>query len=284
MVNALASKAASGVSWFLTFCFPTFTQGRVTALTVAFISLTTEKQPRMIPKLIHLCWFSNDPFPVEIKICLDSWKRILPDFKIRRWTYEDARAIGCRYINEALDARKWAFAADAVRFYAVYKEGGVYMDSDILIKKRFDRLIPDKGFATFHEDFGYKLQLQAAFFMGEKGNAFCRDAFEYYATRSFVKPDGAYDMEISPVVMLGVARKYGYEPVGTEQHLAGDIIIYPGYYVTPRKKDVTVHPDEFALHTIYGSWRTRKLGRRIELFVKHVFTVVRYYGCKVLRL
>ena len=21
----------------------------------------------MIPKIIHLCWFSNDPFPVEIK-------------------------------------------------------------------------------------------------------------------------------------------------------------------------------------------------------------------------
>ena len=32
----------------------------------------------MIPKIIHLCWFSNDPFPVEIKVCLDTWKRILP--------------------------------------------------------------------------------------------------------------------------------------------------------------------------------------------------------------
>nr|DAO49701.1 MAG TPA: glycosyltransferase family protein [Caudoviricetes sp.] len=31
----------------------------------------------MIPKIIHLCWFSNDPFPVEIKVCLDTWKRIL---------------------------------------------------------------------------------------------------------------------------------------------------------------------------------------------------------------
>jgi len=50
----------------------------------------------MVPKIIHLCWFSNDPFPVEIKICLESWKRVLPDYTIRRWTYEDARAIGCR--------------------------------------------------------------------------------------------------------------------------------------------------------------------------------------------
>lgn len=65
----------------------------------------------MIPKIIHLCWFSNDPFPVEIKVCLDTWKRILPDFQVKHWTYQDAKAIGCRFINEALEARKWAFAA-----------------------------------------------------------------------------------------------------------------------------------------------------------------------------
>lgn len=88
----------------------------------------------MIPKIIHLCWFSDDPFPVEIKICLDTWKRILPDYKVRRWTYQDAKAIGCQFIDEALKAKKWAFAADVVRFYAVYNEGGIYMDSDIFIK------------------------------------------------------------------------------------------------------------------------------------------------------
>lgn len=81
----------------------------------------------MIPKTIHLCWFSTDPYPVEIKVCLNSWKQILPDYTIKLWTYKDAQAIGIPYVNEALSARKWAFAADVVRFYAVYTEGGVYM-------------------------------------------------------------------------------------------------------------------------------------------------------------
>ena len=92
----------------------------------------------MIPKLIHLCWFSNDPYPVEIKVCLDSWKRIIPDYEIKLWGYKEAKAIGCPFIDEALEAHKWAFAADAVRFYAVYVHGGVYMDSDIFLYKRFD--------------------------------------------------------------------------------------------------------------------------------------------------
>lgn len=230
----------------------------------------------MIPKIIHLCWFSNDPFPVEIKICLDSWKRVLPDYEVRRWTYEDAKAIGCRFIDEALAARKWAFAADVVRFYAVYKEGGVYMDSDILIKKRFDRFIPEHGFATFHEHIGQQLQLQAAFLMGEKGNAYCKAVFDYYNLRPFLKPDGTYDLTISPVVMLDMAYARGYKPEDTEQYLEDDVVIYPGYYLTPCNRGVEVHPDAFALHTIYGSWRTRKLGRRIELYVKHLFKVCRY--------
>lgn len=231
----------------------------------------------MIPKIIHLCWFSNDPFPVEIKICLDSWKRVLPDYEVRRWTYEDAKAIGCRFIDEALEARKWAFAADVVRFYAIYKEGGVYMDSDILVKKRFDRFIPEHGFATFHEHIGSKMQLQAAFLIGEKGNVYCKSVFDYYNQHSFLKSDGTYDQTISPVVMLDMAYARGYKPEDTEQHLEDDVVIYPGYYVTPCKKNVEVHPDAIALHTIYGSWRKRKFGRKLELFVKHQLLCIRYF-------
>lgn len=215
----------------------------------------------MIPKVVHFCWFSNDPFPVEIKICLDSWKRIIPDFEIRRWTYEDARAIGCQYINEALDKRKWAFAADVVRFYALWKEGGVYMDSDILLRKRFDKFIPEKGFATFIEGIvGQNVyKLQAAFLIGEKGNVFCKDMYDMYNSRHFILPDGTLDMTISPILMLDVAVRYGFKNEDCEQHLAPDIIVYPGHYVIPSKKsDKTLRtPESFALHTLYGNWRHR---------------------------
>lgn len=232
----------------------------------------------MIPKRIHLCWFGSDPFPVEIKICIETWKQILPDYEVKCWTYEDALNIHCRFIDEALAAKKWAFAADVVRFYAVYKEGGLYMDSDIFIKKRFDKFVPEKGFVTFHEHIGCKLQLQAAFFMGEKGNSFCKEMFNYYSQQTFLKPDGSLNMTISPVVMLDVARKRGYFSEDVEQHLADDVVIYPGYYVTPCKKNTFVSPDAFAEHRIYGSWRKRKFGRKLELFIKHIATTIFYFS------
>ena len=176
----------------------------------------------MIPKIIHLCWFSEESFPVEIKICLASWKRILPDYTIRLWTYADALAIGCDYVSEALSVKKWAFAADVIRFYAIYKEGGIYMDSDMFLKKRFDEFIPEHGFATFNECWGTVL-LQAAFLIGEQGNSFCEEVFSYYKQRHFLLPDGSFDMLISPQIMVMVAEKRGYKREDIEQHLGEDV-------------------------------------------------------------
>lgn len=233
----------------------------------------------MIPKIIHLCWFGNAPYPVEIKRCIASWKRILPDYTIRRWTYDDARAIGCRFVNEALAARKWAFAADVVRFYAVYTEGGLYMDSDVLLKRRFDEYVPEHGFTTFIEKTSGNIAIQAAFFMGEKGNVFCKEMIDYYMSRSFKGDNGELDLLVSPKVMVKIAEPMGYVNEDREQRLECGLTIYPSYMVlsSSSKRTCDQDPRAFAVHTIYGSWRHRKLGRRVELWLKHLAACLDYY-------
>ena len=42
------------------------------------------------------------------------------------------------YVKEAFEARKWAFAADYIRMYALYTQGGIYLDSDVVLLKKFD--------------------------------------------------------------------------------------------------------------------------------------------------
>lgn len=230
------------------------------------------------PKIIHLCWFGGGEYPVEVKMCLESWEKILPDYKIRLWSNEDARAIGIPYINEALDQRKWAFAADVVRFYAVYKEGGVYMDSDILLYSHFDDLLADGGeFITFHEkcdpdheDFG----LQAAMFMGRKGNRFCKEMLEYYRDQHFMNPDGTMNLMISPMRMREVAMRHGYVSDDKEQHL--DILtVYPTRRLKPRKR-YPRSKDCIGEHRVVGSWRKRPLGRRITKKLEHMVRVIKY--------
>ena len=195
----------------------------------------------MTPKLIHLCWFSNDPYPVEIKVCLDTWKRLMPDYVVKVWDYAAAKSIGCAFIDEALEARKWAFAADVVRFYAVYKEG-----------------------------FG----LQAAFFMGTAGNAFCQKMFEYYQNRHFKNPDGSFNDTISPYTMSAVAKSFGWLMKDEKQVMPG-LTVYPTHLVAPNNH-YPVDSETIGVHRVAGSWRKRKLGRFIEIKVKHLWHVLRY--------
>lgn len=88
----------------------------------------------MIPKVIHYVWLSNDPFPSKIKKCMETWQTIMPDYEIKRWSTENFDISAApNYVQEAFKQRKWAFVADYIRMYALYHEGGIYLDSDVKI-------------------------------------------------------------------------------------------------------------------------------------------------------
>ena len=74
----------------------------------------------MIPKIIHLCWFSGEEYPPFIKRCIDTWKEFLPDYKIKVWDSDSFDFDSVPFVREAYKARKWAFVADYIRLYALY--------------------------------------------------------------------------------------------------------------------------------------------------------------------
>lgn len=117
---------------------------------------------QQIPKVIHMMWFSGDEYPQSVKKCLETWENVLPEYKVKVWTKEMALACGYDYITEALECKKWAFAADVVRLYALYTEGGVYMDSDIIVKKPLDDFLNNEVtlFQEWHENLVKKLTLK----------------------------------------------------------------------------------------------------------------------------
>ena len=55
----------------------------------------------MIPKVIHFCWLSNDPFPLSIQKCIDSWKKNMPDYEIKRWSTENFDINSVPLVKEA---------------------------------------------------------------------------------------------------------------------------------------------------------------------------------------
>ena len=231
----------------------------------------------MIPKTIHFCWLSNDPFPAKIRRCMDTWHRVLPDYDIKCWNTSnfDVCAHGS-YVREAFEQRKWAFAADYIRMYALYTEGGIYLDSDVLVLKSFDDFlhhgffssmeyhpiqIEREGSAAMVDAEGHRvrdgyvsgIQIQAAVMGAQRGHPFVRDVLDWYADKHFVRPDGSLATDVlSPYIYARMAEPYGFRYRDQDQQLNDGIMIYRSEIFAGNKHEAT--PASYAIHYCAHSW------------------------------
>lgn len=101
----------------------------------------------MIPKIIHTFWFSNDPKPDNIKLCLNSWKENMPDYEIRIWNLQRTKKYHNKFFRQCIRKKMYAFASDYMRFCILQKHGGIYLDLDMLFVKPLPRfMLEDKQF------------------------------------------------------------------------------------------------------------------------------------------
>lgn len=61
----------------------------------------------------------------------------MPDYELRLWDAHSFDFDSVPFVREAYQAKKWAFVTDYVRLYALYTEGGIYMDTDVKVMKSF---------------------------------------------------------------------------------------------------------------------------------------------------
>ena len=56
----------------------------------------------MIPKIIHYCWFGGNEKPALIKRCIESWKKICPDYEIKEWNESNFDVCCNAYVKNAI--------------------------------------------------------------------------------------------------------------------------------------------------------------------------------------
>lgn len=103
-----------------------------------------------IPKILHHCWFGDAELPELAVMCLESWRRVLPDYRIMTW--HDADLPPLPYIQTALKNRKFANVANYMRLHILAEYGGIYMDTDVEAVRSFDKLLPDGMFAGWQQN------------------------------------------------------------------------------------------------------------------------------------
>ncbi len=245
----------------------------------------------MIPKIIHYVWLSGSEKPEDIKECIASWKEVLPDYEVREWSMKDFSFEEMpKYVKEALSLKKWAFATDYLRLWILYNEGGIYLDSDILMKKNIDEFL-DNGFFSFieyHEEgfLPYKdlidkdgkalvethipgFCMQAAFMGAEKGHAFVKDCMDHYNGRSFLTTSGKPDTSIlAPDIYALCARKYGFLYKDCLQRIGDRMTVYPSSYVGGTR--YIAKDSNYAVHCCVGSWRDIPFKDKLRAKIKGV--------------
>lgn len=230
----------------------------------------------MIPKKIHYCWLSGDPFPREIRKCMDTWRRVLPGYELKLWNADSFDIESVPFVSEACRRRKWAFAADYIRMYALYTEGGIYLDSDVRMLKPLDDLL-DCSFMSsleYHptqiekdgaldmidadgrrtkDGYVSGIMIQAAIMGAEAGCPFVKDVLEWYEANRFINPDGTMMTNVvSPMIYARIAEKYGFIYKDTDQRLDGNMTIYASSMFAGNKHEIT--PRTRAVHLCAHSW------------------------------
>lgn len=182
-----------------------------------------------------------------IKKCMASWRKFLPDYQIKVWD-ELTFDVACnRFVAEAYASRKWAFVADYVRLYALYHEGGIYLDTDVEVFRPLDDFLHHPAFSGFEDG-----QLIPTGVMGAvKGNNWIKRLLEYYTNRPFLKPDGTIDLQPNTRIITDIgSSEYGLRCDNSFQILKEEVAIYPREFFCLDTGIV----DAYATHHFNGSW------------------------------
>lgn len=244
-------------------------------------------QMSKIPKKIHFCWMSGEEYPELIQKCINSWKEKLPDYDIKCWNTENFNVNICRYTREAFQVKKYAFVSDYIRLYALYHEGGIYLDSDIEVLKSFDDLLENKAFTGFEKN---NSRVAAWLFGSVKGNPIFKEFLAYYAERPFILPDGSYDLTPNPFPITETCVKHGLVLDGNKQQL-DFITIYPKDYFCPYNRateELNITENTYTIHYFNGAWiddeKKKIIAKRKQIVQKYGKLIgYVYYGFGVIK-
>lgn len=207
----------------------------------------------MIPKIIHYCWFGRGEKPALAQMCISSWKKYLSDYELKEWNEDNFDISRNQYVREAYENRKFAFVADYVRLYAIYTEGGIYMDTDVEVVGNFDKFLRHHAFSGFETDGNVPTGMMAA----EKGSIWAKELLDQYQERRFIQSDGSFDLTTNTTVITNYMLGKGLFLNNKYQDFPELCTMYPADYFCPkdhRTGKIRCTKNTVCIHHFAGSW------------------------------
>lgn len=210
-----------------------------------------------IPKKIHYCWFGNNDKPKIVMKCIETWKRILPDYEIIEWNENNFDINSNKYVKEAYENKKYAFVSDYVRVYVLYNIGGIYLDTDVEVFKPLDKFLKEDSFWGFEE----KNYIATSTIGAKAGNKLIKQFLDFYEGKSYNEMATSIETSTNVQIVTKIFKDMGFEMNGEKQTIDEIATIYPQEYFSPydyinyydKKTDKT-----YTKHLFYKSWVSPK--------------------------
>lgn len=215
----------------------------------------------MIPKKIHYVWVGGQEKPQAILKCLATWKTHLKDYEIIEWNENNFDIEANPFAKTAYQAKKWAFVSDYIRAYVIYHEGGIYLDTDVLVLDNFDDFLTHEAFVGYERpDYPF-----TAVFGARKGHPFVKKILDDYQDKAFIfdkdnQMKGVNTISVSDILIHDYHCRLGNQ----RQTLKDGIEVYPD--------DVLCNPSihSVAIHVFTGTWMEgdKPWLRKLNMFLK----------------
>lgn len=219
----------------------------------------------MIPKIIHYCWLSDDRIPFKLNEYMKTWDIYLRDYEKKHWNFSIFDINQSIWVKEAFENKKYAFAADYIRLYALYHFGGFYLDMDVEVLKSFNPLLRLPIVLCWEKDSD---GLEVAALGVEPKSPIIKVCMERYHNRHFIMENGELDTKVLPIIVKKTLIENGYILVNVnnideaisikEKNM---IPVFPPEYFSPKsykngQTKTTINT--YCIHHFAGSWLTNK--------------------------
>jgi len=228
----------------------------------------------IIPKIIHYCWFGGNPLPASSTKCINSWKKYFPDYEIIEWNESNYNVNIIPFTSDANKEKKYAFLSDFARFDILYKNGGIYFDTDVEVIKSFDNILFNSSFLGMETSGRINPGLGCAFYskhpvIFEIINIY--NELNYY---EFIKSN-----KTIVDITTDIFKIKGFINNNYIQKIC-DITIYPSEYFNPIDYDTHyLHKTDktYSIHYGESSWTDRN--RKFTAYIHKL--LCRLFGKKI---